>query len=213
MCVLFSCWTRFNAFYCQLPPRSLKINYHVNTWILLVHCFTLICATALSKGLPDVCSAWFFVTSAACFSHSWFVTGARFIGLPELPTVAWVCWEYCPAAVVLVWGLFLFMDLLKPAWSMWLGMKCVLSSAGMGDLCEKVLAVLVSLLCDASCVGKSFTVVFRIAWKSCCQNCQKIGSVFYLTIKANNKIFIQVNKFKKAFLKLLCFEKQAGVIE
>lgn len=57
------------------------------------------------------------------------------------------------------------MDLLKLAWSVWLGMKCVLSSAGMGDLCEKVPAVLVSLLRDASCVDKNFTVVFRIARK------------------------------------------------
>lgn len=57
MCVLFSCWTRFNAFYSQLPPRSLKINYHVNIWILLVHCITLIGVVAVSKGLPDVCRA------------------------------------------------------------------------------------------------------------------------------------------------------------
>lgn len=71
MCVLLSRWTRFNAFYCQLPPGSLKINYHINIWILLVHCITLICAIALSKGLPDVCSAWFSLTSATWFSHSW----------------------------------------------------------------------------------------------------------------------------------------------
>lgn len=207
MCVLFNCWALFNAFYCQLLPRSLKINYYINIWILLVHCITLICAITLSRGLPDVCSAWFFVTSATYFSHSWVCDRSSVYRTSRAHAVAtlgvlgiFYC-SCCPGVR------FIPLHGSVKACLVCVAGKCVLSSAGMGDVCEKVLAVLLSLLRDASCVGKNFTVVFRIAWKYCCQNCQKIGSEFYLTIKANNKIFTQVNKFKKAFLKLLCFGK------